>query len=151
MEQSEQTRTGAIYLNPHNQNHYNVVLSVDEEESILTQKQDDKVPNELKSRFRNRTRMRAIRKSSSQTQKTRYAEKRKECQRQRYQQDDEFREKKLKLSTERYLNDKNFQARVRQTNKEKYHHVMILSIRAKPKMKSIEQMKSIRKLSKRRV
>lgn len=76
--------------------------------------------------------------------------KRKTCQRQRYQQDDEFREKKLKLSTERYLNDKNFQARVRQTNKEKYHHVMILSIRAKPKMKSIEQMKSIRKLSKRR-
>lgn len=46
VESSAQNRTGAIYLNHRQQNHYDVVLSVNTEETDLTQMPDRKIPHE---------------------------------------------------------------------------------------------------------
>lgn len=51
-EPSEQSKTGAIYLNHHQQNHYNVILSINGHESDLTQKQNDEIVNEYEKRYR---------------------------------------------------------------------------------------------------
>lgn len=58
-----QNRTGAIYLNHRHQNHYNVVLSVNENESDFIQMPNCKNPHEYNRRCRNRTQMRKTRQS----------------------------------------------------------------------------------------
>lgn len=67
VEPSMQARSGSIYLNHQNQNHYNVVLSVHGEESDLTQMRNENC-NEYERRSRNRTRMQRVRQSSLQKQ-----------------------------------------------------------------------------------
>ncbi|XP_062614313.1 uncharacterized protein LOC134276047 [Saccostrea cucullata] len=116
-----QSRTGAIYLNHHQQNHYNVVLSVNGEEMDLQSMEQDKIPQEYQKRFRNRTRMQESRQVTSKVQKILSAsEKRRQSLRKRYQEDVQFREKKLKLAYQRYLNDEEFQANVKLVSKTKY-------------------------------
>lgn len=120
---SDQETTSAIYLNNHHQNHYNVVLSVNGHESDLRQKQSHKFLNKCERRSRNRTRMQRIRNATTEMQKSsRYAEKRKELLRKKYQEDRKFREEKLRSSSVRYLNDEKFQASARLQSKQRYHN-----------------------------
>ncbi|XP_062615266.1 uncharacterized protein LOC134277003, partial [Saccostrea cucullata] len=114
-----QSRTGAIYLNHYQQNHYNVVLSVNGEELDLQPMEQNKIPQEYQKRYRNRTRMQERRQATSKVQKISNAsEKRRQSLRKRYQEDVQFREKKMK----RYLNDAEFQANVKLVSKTKYYN-----------------------------
>lgn len=61
VEPSMQIKTEAIYLNHHQQNHYNVVISVNGEDANMTQTPNSKLPHEYKKRFRNRSRKQEIR------------------------------------------------------------------------------------------
>ncbi|XP_062618494.1 uncharacterized protein LOC134280069 [Saccostrea cucullata] len=116
-----QSRTGAIYLNHDQQNHYNVVLSVNGEESNLQPMKQDKIPQDYQKRYRNRTRMQDSRQANPTVQKISSAsEKRRQSLRRRYQEDVQFREKKLKSAFQRYINDAEFQANVKQVSKTKY-------------------------------
>lgn len=123
VEPSEQSKTGAIYLNHHQQNHYNVVLSVNGHESDMTQKQNDEIVNEYEKRYRSRMRLRGIRQTLPETEnKTRYVEKRKQSLRKRYQEDLKYRDKKLKSCSEKYLNSEKFQANLKLLSKQRYHY-----------------------------
>lgn len=136
VEPSEQETNGAIYLNHHHQNHYNVVLSVNGRDTDLTQQQSHTFFNECERRSRNRTRMQRIRHSSREMQKnSRYAEKRKELLRKKYQEDREFREEKLKLSSVRYLKDEKYQASARLQSKQRYHNDIEYQNKAKNRSK----------------
>lgn len=118
VEPSMQIKTEAIYLNHHQQNHYNVVISVNGEDPNMTQTPDSKLPHEYQIRNRNRSRKQEIRQLSSKMQKTdSSAEKRKQSLRKKYHEDREFREKKLKTAFVRYLE---FQANIRNQSKQRY-------------------------------
>ncbi|XP_062613488.1 uncharacterized protein LOC134275232 [Saccostrea cucullata] len=121
VEPSTQSRTGAIYLNHYQQNHYNVVLSVYGENSDLTPKQQDKIPEEYEKRYRNRTRMQEKRHTTTEMQeKLSAAERRKDSLRKKYLQDAEYREKKLKASSERYATNDVHREDVRRRSIDKY-------------------------------
>lgn len=114
VEPSMQIKTEAIYLNHHQQNHYNVVISVNGENPNMTQRPDSKLPHEYQIRNRNRSRKQEIRQLSSKMQKT-YSSTEK-----RKHEDREFREKKLKTAFVRYLEDEEFQANIRNQSKQRY-------------------------------
>lgn len=138
IETGMQSRPGAIYLNHHQQNHYNIVLSVTGEESDLTPMQQNKHPQEYKKRHQNRTRMKQERESKSDMQGRSCAvETRTISQRKRYHEDVEFRENKLKAASIRYSEDEQFQANVRRVSKERYINDIEYQNRTKkrPKMK----------------
>lgn len=121
VEPSMQIRSEGIYLNHHQQNHYNVVLSVNGEYPNMTETQNPKITHEYQKRYRNRSRKKEIRQLSSKMQnKDSSAEKRKQSLRKKYQEDIEFREQKLKTAFVRYLEDEEFQASVRNLSKQRY-------------------------------
>ncbi|XP_062614203.1 uncharacterized protein LOC134275940 [Saccostrea cucullata] len=133
-----QRRTGAIYLNHYQQNHYNVVLSVNGEELNIQQTEQDKIPQEYQKRYINRKRMQESRQATSKEQKISSAsEKRRQSLRKRYQEDVQFREKKLKSAFQRYLNDAEFQANVKLVSKTKYFNDS--EYHKKTKKRSIER------------
>lgn len=119
IETGMQSRTESIYLNHHQLNHYNVVLSVTGEELDLTPIQQYKHPKEYKN---DTTCMKLKRQSTTQIQGSSCAEKRKNSQRKRYHSDVEFREKKLNEAFVRYFKVKEFQANLRRASKEKYQN-----------------------------
>lgn len=132
-----QSRPGAIYLNHHQQNHYNIVLSVTGEESDLTPMQQNKHPQDYKKRHQNRTRMKQERESKSDLHgRSCGVEKRKTSQRQRYHEDVEFRENKLKAAFIRYSEDEQFQANVRRVSKERYRNDIEYKNRTKKRIKT---------------
>lgn len=134
IETGMQCTPGAIYLNHHQLNNYNVVLSVTGEESDLTPLQQYKHPQEYKKRHQNRTRMKQKRGSKSEMQeRSCRVEKRKNSQRKRYHEDVEFREKKLKAAFVRYFEDEEFQANIRQVSKERYKNNIKYQNRTKKK------------------
>lgn len=122
VEPYELNRTGAIYLNHHQQNHYNVVLSVNGENLDMTQIRSQKTPHQYKKRYQNRIRMQEKRLRPPEKQENdNNAERRKRSLRKRYKDDVQFREKKLKLAFDRYLGDEEFKANVRNHSLQKYH------------------------------
>ncbi|XP_061191743.1 uncharacterized protein LOC133199982 [Saccostrea echinata] len=118
-------RTGAIYLNHHAQNHYNVVLDVCEknvdmtEETVCESRTFD--PKYSKKKMKNRQRMQAKRRVSSRImERQNTVEKRKQSMRRKYQEDAEFRKKKLKAAYIKYKDDDEFHSVVKTRNRERY-------------------------------
>lgn len=139
LDPSLRIRTEAIYLN-HQQNHYNVVLSVNGEESECTRMQQCKNSNDYEMRYRNRTRMNDLRqKTKEDPKKLSTNENRKQSLRRRYQDDTEFREKKLKTASVRYLDDDVFQSNLKLNSRKRYHNDLEYQINTKKKKQDGEQ------------
>ncbi|XP_062621669.1 uncharacterized protein LOC134283235, partial [Saccostrea cucullata] len=116
-----QSKTEAIYLNHHEQNHYNVVLSVNGEEIDLVSRQWFRTSQEYGKRYQNRTRMQVKRQSRTvKRKKFSPVKKRNEYLRRRYKEDEEFREKKLKTLFVKYATDDNFRETVKNRNIDRY-------------------------------
>lgn len=121
LDPSLRIRTEAIYLN-HQHNHYNIVLSVNGEESEWTRMQQCKNSNDYEMRYRNRTRMQDLRQKTKEVpKKSSENENRKQSLRRRYQDDTEFREQKLKTASIRYLDDDVFQSNLKLNSRKRYH------------------------------
>ncbi|XP_062611086.1 uncharacterized protein LOC134272924 [Saccostrea cucullata] len=116
-----QSKTEAIYLNHYQQNHYNVVLSVNGEEIDLAPRQWFKTSQEYEKRYQNRTRMQVERQSRTEKRGSVSAvKKRNESLRQRYEEDKEFREKKLKRSFLKYSTDDDYRENVKKRSIDRY-------------------------------
>lgn len=115
-----ETRSGAVYLNHHHQNHYNVILSVGGQELEGECIRKCKHSNEYERRFRNRTRMQRKRLSSRQMQNSLSPE----------------RKKKQQLGS-KYLNNETYQAETRLRSKQRYHDDIEYQTRTKERNKKV--------------
>lgn len=142
VEPSEQNRTEAIYLNHRHQNHYNVVLSVNEDHPDMTQIANRTIANKYEKRCRKRTRMQEIRQTSSGIpDEWCNAEKRRRSLRKRYNDDIQFREKKLKAASNRYLSDEEFQANVKNLSKQRYYNDVEYNAKTKERSRRESKIK----------
>ncbi|XP_062597054.1 uncharacterized protein LOC134258504 [Saccostrea cucullata] len=116
-----QSKTEAIYLIHQEQNHYNVVLSVNGEEIDLASRQLFKISQEYEKRYQNRTRMQVKRQSRTRKRENFSAvKKRNESLRQRYREDEKFRDKKLKTSFINYATNDDHRENVKNKSIDKY-------------------------------
>lgn len=141
LDPSLRIRTEAIYLN-HQQNHYNIVLSVNGEESEWTRMQQCKNSNDYEMRYRNRTRMQDLRQKTKEVPKeSSENENRKQSLRRRYQDDTEFREQKLKTASIKYLDDDVFQSNLKLNSRKRYHDDLEYQINTKKRSRMVSKDK----------
>nr|XP_022310999.1 uncharacterized protein LOC111116305 [Crassostrea virginica] len=120
-----ESKAAAIYLDHKGQNHYNVVVSVSEENmdtsSCLTSVTDENMAFSTENKPNQNDGMnKGKRKSKRISGKLNSSEKRRQLLREKYREDELFREKKLKAAFEKYIIDDEFRANVKMTNVERY-------------------------------
>lgn len=112
--QDRHRKTGSIYLDHVNQNHYNVVLDV-AETSCMT------IGTGMKHLEINLEDKKSRKHSAKLPKKCVNIKTRRESERKKYQKNHKFRQQKLNYANTRYKEDEEFRTTVKLVNKKRYH------------------------------